>query len=110
MERVKPIMQTSLVFESALADISKSDYVLYNEAKKEVWYYGVNNNMKPYQLENSLIRVKGKTSKDGRIETRIVGGLLKLLIYENNNNIAFVACKKVADNKAAFLKLVEGAR
>ena len=75
MERVKPIMQTSLVFESAMSKISKSDYILYNEAKKEVWYYGVNNDMKPYLLENSLIRVKGKTAKDSRIETKMIGGL-----------------------------------
>lgn len=106
VERVKPVMQTGLVFEAALGEMSNADYVIYDEAKKQVWYYSNNHAMEPYLLGKSLIKAKGKPVNESRIRTKIVGAELKILIYQDNNNIAFLACKKAADNKAAFLDKV----
>lgn len=111
VDRIKPVMQTGLVFESSLATLSNSDYIMYDEGKKQVWYYSKSvKDMVPRLIDNSLIKVNGKSPKDSRIEAKIVGGNLKVLIYQDNENIAFILCKKAADNKSAFLEKVKASK
>lgn len=111
IERVKPLMKTGLFFEVALDQFSNLDHILYDEDKKALWYYDTYSSKMPERpLGNSLLQEEGEPSKERHIEARIVGGELKILVYHNSRNIAFIVCKRVADDKTAFLEKVDASR
>lgn len=111
IEEVKPVIQRGLFFEAALDRFSNLDHILYDEDKKALWFYdSYTSEMPKHAIGTSLLEAEGKPSKEGRIEARIVGSELKILVYQDSHNIAFIICKKAADDKAAFLESVQANR
>lgn len=108
---VKPVVQTSLFFEAMIGQITNLDHFVYEDDKKQLWYYdSYSNETMPRSLSDAMIKVNGKASSEGRVEMKVVGSKLKILIYYSNDNIAFIVCEKVADNKPAFLSKVEASK
>lgn len=111
VEKVKPIIQTSLIFETVMASLSAFDHFTYDDDSKQIWYYdGYNEGKGPRLIDGSFLESDTKSEKEGRVEVRLMGSKLKILIYQNNKNIAFIICEKAGSDKKSFLESVADSR